>query len=335
MHQVRVGFIPLIDCAVIVAAHEMGFASRNGIRLNLSREPSWASIRDKVAFGVLDAAHMLAPMPSAMSLGLGGDLEVPMLAPIGLGHGGNAITVSKDLYQEMLEADPDALTGPAGLSARSLPAIARQRRADGRGPLRFAAVFPFSAHFYELRLWLAAGGVGEEDVTIQIIPPPRMVESMATGQIDGFCVGEPWNHLAESQRLGKIVATKSDVAPGAPEKVLGLTRAFAESHPETVSRLLDTLSEAASWASTHHADLADILSSCAYVGVDRTLIQHILDTHTGPYMLDARPLSGGQVEWLHHQMQAWGQIRPDTDGDFSAIYAMPTPAHRHHAATMG
>lgn len=316
MDEVRIGFIPLVDCAVIVAAHERGFAERHGLRLVLSREPSWAAIRDKVAFGVLDAAHMLAPMPIAMTLGLGGQPSVPMLAPVGLGHGGNAITVSAALHRAMLDADADAMAGPPAWSARALAAVAARRRDRGQPRLRLASVYPFSCHDYELRLWLAAGGVAPDEVDLLVIPPPRMVENLSSGLVDGFCVGEPWNSLAQAEGIGAVVATKDDVAPAAPEKVLGLTRTWAEAHPAPLARLTSALAEAATWAAANRAELADLLAGETYVGIPADILARALalsgdtDDKGGRFTPAAAPLTPPQVTWLLDQMSRWRQIEP-------------------------
>jgi len=319
MDEVRIGFIPLVDCAVIVAAHEMGFAGNHGLRLRLSREPSWAAIRDKVAFGVLDAAHMLAPMPIAMTLGLGGTPKVPMLAPLGLGRGGNAITVSTSLYRAMREADSHAMSGPPAHSARALAKVASKRQADGLPRLRLASVYPFSCHDYELRLWLAAGGLETDQVELLVIPPVRMVENLMSGMVDGFCVGEPWNVLAQAEGHGIVIATKDDVAPAAPEKVLGMTRAWAEAHADTACRLVSALTEAAAWAADHRPETASLLASPSFVGLPTELIEGVLDDAghrvsgnlSGHFIPQGSALDGSQIDWLVEQMCRWNRILHD------------------------
>lgn len=314
MHEVRIGFIPLVDCAVIVAAHEMGFAERRGIRLVLSREPSWAAIRDKVAFGVLDAAHMLAPMPIAMSLGLGGQPVIPMVAPLGLGRGGNAITVSPALSASMAQQH-----GLAGVVA--------ERRESGLPRLRLASVYPFSCHYYELRAWLAAAGVAPDEVELLVIPPARMVENLASGLIDGFCVGEPWNLLAQAEGLGCVMATKEDIAAAAPEKVLGATRAWAETHPGMFKSLLVSLRDAAYWADAHRPDLAAMLSQPHYVGVARDILAQALQprdgTKGGRFDPGADAVTSSEMEWLAAQMRQCGQITGDvTRPECQSIFEM-------------
>ena len=139
-NKVRLGFVPLVDCAIPVVARAMGFAARENIELELVREMSWAAIRDKLAFGMLDAAHLLAGIPIAARLGLGGLPVQNIVVPMALGRGGNAITVSTKLYQRMLEADPDAMHGPRGLSARALKKVIDEDKAEGRPIMSFATV---------------------------------------------------------------------------------------------------------------------------------------------------------------------------------------------------
>lgn len=327
LKEVRIGFIPLIDCALLAVAAEKGFAEAAGLRLILSREPSWAAIRDKVAFGLLDAAHMLAGMPLALTLGIG-ELKIPTIAAMSLGQGGNAITVSRDLHAQMLAADPQAMAGPRAFSARALAKVVEQRRDMGQDPVKLASVFPVSSHNYELRYWLAAAGLDpDHDVSLAVIPPPRMVENLVSGHIDGFCVGEPWNQLAVAEGLGRIVATKHDIWPASPEKVLGLREDWAEANRDTVFALIRALVAAACWADRpeNRPELAEILARPEYLDLPAALLLP---------PLQGRPLAGpgapldlpryhvfhdgaatfpwvSQGEWLIGQMIRWGQIAPE------------------------
>src|SRR5215208_1029755 len=181
---VRVGFIPLVDMAVLVAAAEQGFARREGIRLQLIKDVSWSNIRDRLAFRQFDAAQMLSPMPIASQLHLGSN-PYPCFTPFALGRGGNAITLSVELYREMqavagLDGSEDALTNGVALKQ-----VIEQRRWAGRKPLVFAMTYPFSSHNYEFRFWLAAAGINPDtDVTMTIVPPPLTVDAMTTRAID-------------------------------------------------------------------------------------------------------------------------------------------------------
>lgn len=353
LDDVRVGFIPLVDCAALVVAAERGFAARHGLRLVLSREPSWAAIRDKVAFGVLDAAHMLAGMPLAMTLGLGGDVHQAMIAPMMLGQGGNAVTVSCGLFAAMRAADPAAMAGPRFGSGRALATVAARRTAAGLPPLRFATVFPFSTHNYELRHWLAAAGLDpDEDVAITVIPPPRMVEHLARGLIDGFCVGEPWNQVAVGEGLGQIVVFKSDIWPASPEKALGLRRDWAESHGDTVAALIRAVADAARWADepANRSDLAALLAEPRFVGVDAAALEASLtgrprlahgaapidlpDYHVFHRAAATYPWLS-QAEWLLAQMMRWGQMPPASTAELEAIAARVFRPDLYAAALAG
>lgn len=239
-----VGFMPLLDCALLVVAHEKGFVRDCGIRLRLVREVSWANIRDRVAFGHFNAAHMLGPMVVASSL-LASRGGVPLLAPAALGIGGNAITVSRALWKSMVQQGAALGASPAA-QAEALARVIAARRNDGGKPLTLAMVFPFSCHNYQLRDWLVSAGVDpDRDLRLVVTPPPMLVEALRTGQVDGFCVGEPWNSLAVDSGLGIIVAVASDIWPCPPEKVLGMRSDFVEKHPQAVRALVSAVASAA------------------------------------------------------------------------------------------
>src|SRR5579864_4975394 len=190
--QLHVGFIPLVDAAALIVAVDKGFAAAEGLDVTLVREVSWSNIRDKLNIGLFEAAHLLAPVAIASSLGIG-HVKVPIVAPFNLGINGNAITVSPSLHAAiMAEIDGDPFDPMA--TAKALARVVAARRRLGAEPLTFGMTFPFSTHNYQLRFWMAAGGIDpDEDVRLVVLPPPFMVNSIAGGQIDGFCVGAPWN----------------------------------------------------------------------------------------------------------------------------------------------
>ncbi|MCC9620450.1 ABC transporter substrate-binding protein [Thalassospira sp. MA62] len=329
--KVRLGFVPLVDCAIPVVARAMGFATQENIELELVREMSWAAIRDKLSFGMFDAAHLLAGIPIAARLGLGGLPVQNIVAPMALGRGGNAITVSTKLYQRMLEADPDAMLGPRGRSARALKKVIDEDKAEGRPILSFATVFPFSSHNYELRYWMAAAGIDPDmDVNIGVIAPPRMFDSLRNGWVDGYCVGEPWNQHAVFHGDGVIVALKDDIWSRSPEKVLGLREDWANSKPELVSALVRALVRAAEWADQpgNRIELAHILSEEANVGAPFEVLKASLSGK--PVLRPGEPAVDlpdrhmfyrytatfpwlSQGRWLGEQMKRWGQIPEDAD----------------------
>jgi nitrate/nitrite transport system substrate-binding protein len=243
--QVRIGIVPLVDCAPIVVAKSLGFFEQHGLKVELHVEPSWSAVRDKVAFGLLDAAQMLGAMPIASCLGITG-VPTPMITALCLNLNGNAVTLSNDLYQQMVYADIGA-TEPA-TCGRALARVIERRRSRGMDPLTFATVFGVSSHHYLLRYWMTCAGVDpDRDVRLIVVPPPRMVDHLADGSIDGFCVGEPWNTLAVQRGLGRIVITGYDIHHNGPEKVLGVRRDWARLNPRTHLAMLRALLESCRW----------------------------------------------------------------------------------------
>ncbi|MBC8131150.1 MAG: ABC transporter substrate-binding protein [Rhizobiaceae bacterium] len=331
-HVVRVGFIPLLDAAVILAAVELGFAAREGIALLPIKDVSWSNIRDRLAFRQFDVAHMLAPMPVASQLGIGSN-PYPVITPMSLGLGGNAITLSVPLFQRMQDiggdaAEPGGEWGPgtAIAHARALRRVVDARKAEGASPLVFAVVYPFSSHNYEFRYWMGAAGIDPDaDVTMTVIPPPLMADALAAGAIDGFCVNAPWNMLAVEAGAGRIVAVKADIWPSSPEKVLGMRPDWADANRETVSRLIVALDRAARWCDDpeNHGQLAAIMALPHYIGTPVEIIERILGgnlvldptgrrRHIPNYMTFHR--NGANCPWKSHalwiygQMARWGQV---------------------------
>jgi ABC-type nitrate/sulfonate/bicarbonate transport system substrate-binding protein len=324
--RVVAAFVPLVDCAVLVAAREQGFAAEQGLELVLVREPSWASLRDHLSLGHVDCAHALAPLPVALTLGVG-HVQVDCIAPFVLSRGGNAVTVSNRLFDEMQGAA--AFTNPLE-TARALAAVARRRVP----PLTLGMVFPFSNHNFDLRYWLAAAGLHpDRDVRLVAIPPPLMVDSLRAGLVDGFCVGEPWNSLAVAQGLGSIVATQSQLFPRAVEKVLALRRAFAE-RAQITARLLRALDAAAAWvdAPANHAALASLLARPTYLGLPEEIIAAALDgrvrfapgvdVHDRSFLYFHRHAANAPREadglWVYAQMVRWGQLAPSERAERAA-----------------
>lgn len=348
---IRIGYVPLIDAAVPIVAAELGFAAREGLRLELEREASWAALRDKLGFGRLDAAHMLAGMPLAAALGIMG-ARTPLVVPMALGLGGNAIVVSVPLYQRMLEADPEAMRGPRGRSARALRRVIEADRAAGRPPPALACVSPVSSHYYELCYWLADAGIDpRNDVDLGIVAPPRMVEHLRSGWIDGYCVGEPWALRAVQRGIGAVVATKADIWPAAPEKVLGLRAELAADEPRLLA-LLRALIAAARWAdaSENRAELATLLAADRYLGTSPQLLQEMLEGRSAlrpggpPEALPHRHVFfawqatfpwRSQALWLLTQMQRWGQVPLDTDLQGLVREVWRPDLYRRAAAELG
>jgi nitrate/nitrite transport system substrate-binding protein len=242
--HLRLGYLRLTDSAPLIMARELGLYQRYGLEVELCREVSWANVRDKLVAGDLDASQMLAPLPLATSLGLGG-LRAEVITGLALSMNGNAITLSEKLAGAVLPGPSEAPLG-ARESALALGRYLRER--SGAGPLVLASAHTFSCHTFQLHHWLRAGGVDtNRDVRIIVLPPEQMVDSLSRGLIDGFCVGEPWNTLAVQSGLGAVAATGYQVWNNSLEKVLGVTGSWHQQYPGTHLRLRLALMEACAW----------------------------------------------------------------------------------------
>ena len=263
----HIGFIPLVDAAALIVAVDKGFAAAEGLDVTLVREVSWSNVRDKLNIGLFDAAHLLAPVAIASSLGLG-HVKVPIAAPFNLGLNGNAITVSPALHIAiMAEIDGDRFDPMA--TALALARVVAKRRKSGAEPLTFGMTFPFSTHNYQLRFWMAAGGVDpDEDVRLVVLPPPYMVDSLANGHVDAFCVGAPWNSVAVDLGVGHILHFVSDILVRAVEKVLAVRQDWSEKNAGVVAALVRAHIRAAEFIEQpqNRAEAARILSAA---GADR------------------------------------------------------------------
>lgn len=306
MSRLTLGFIPLTDCAPLVAAQAKGFFTGEGLDVTLSREASWATIRDKVTVGTLDAAHMLAPMALAATAGAGG---APMIAPLALAVNGAGVTLSNRLSQAL----------PAGAEslreiAAGLAAFIGQRKAAGEPALTFAVVFPYSMHNYALRYWLAEAGVDlERDLRLVVTPPPRMVEQLRIGQVDAICVGAPWNTVAARDGLGRVALRTSQFWPAGPDKVLGARAAFAQD--DRLAPLLRALVRAQSWCDVpgNRDELAALLAQAEYVDAPAEAIRPAL----GDELVFHRDGAGvprlEHARWFLCQMRRWNQIGAEVD----------------------
>jgi nitrate/nitrite transport system substrate-binding protein len=238
------GFVPLLDAAPLIVAQELGLFAAQELNVSLQREASWASIRDKVAFGVLDGAQMIAPLPLASSLGLGA-AAVPMTTALVLSSGGNAITLSSRLLQQ-LDLDPAKLPCPLA-GGRALQQHLQQR--SQQQPLRLATVSPYSCHHYQLHYWLSTAGISARQVEVIGVAPAAMTAQLASGAIDGFCVGEPWSSLAQLSGHGSIVTSCDQLWHNWQEKVFAVSQQFADSKPQCYLALLTALLQACHWLS--------------------------------------------------------------------------------------
>jgi len=321
--RLRIGFIPLADATALLVAVDKGFAAAEGLDVELVREVSWSNIRDKLNIGLFDAAHLIAPVAIASSLGLG-HIKVPIVAPFGLGVNGNAITVSPALYAAISEAADGDILDPM-VTAKALARVVAQRKARGDDPLTFGMTFPFSTHNYHLRFWMAAGGVDpDEDVRLVVLPPPYMVESLQNKHVDGFCVGAPWNSVAVDLGIGRILHFVSEILSRAAEKLLAVRQRWADENPDVLIRLVRAHARAADFVenAANRDEVAALLAAPNRIGVETDVIRRTLDgrlkvSPDGAYRNDARYLLVGragaarpdpaQAAWLYAQMVRWGQ----------------------------
>ncbi|GAB4465930.1 MAG: CmpA/NrtA family ABC transporter substrate-binding protein [Burkholderiaceae bacterium] len=313
--EVRIGFIPLTDCASVVIAAVNRFDEKYGIRIVPTKEASWAAVRDKLVNGELDAAHVLYGLVYGVHVGIGGPKK-DMAVLMTLDHNGQAISLSKKL------ADKGAVDGP------SLVKVMAQERRD----YTFAQTFPTGTHAMWLYYWLATYGINPmADVKVMTVPPPQMVANMRVGNMDGFCVGEPWNHRAIADGVGITVAPTQDIWKDHPEKVLGTTAEFVQKHPNTSRAMVAAILEASRWIDaslSNRLKMAEIIADKAYVNTSVDVInQRILGRYQNglgrtwddpnhmkfyndgfvnfPYLSDGM--------WFLTQHRRWGLLKNDVD----------------------
>jgi nitrate/nitrite transport system substrate-binding protein len=322
--DLTLGIIPLTDCAPIVMAYEKGFFAREGLNVTISREGSWASVRDKVVYDMIDGAHMLATMPLSITLGVGG-VRKSMVTAFSMDLNGNAITVSNDLYDRICEIAPNELIDQP-MSAHALKRVVDRNRLERKPPLRFGVVFPTSTHTYELCYWLASAGIDpQHDVRLVVIPPPQMVNHLRDGSLSGYCVGEPWNTVAVQEGVGRTLITNYEIWNNNPEKVFGVTRDWAERHPATHAAVLRALLGAARWLDDpkNRYETAHTLARAEYVGslmssIEPSLIGRVQYNGTGSptnvpdynvfYRYAATFPWRSHAIWFLTQMIRWGHI---------------------------
>jgi two-component system, oxyanion-binding sensor len=263
--DITLGFVPLTDSAPLVVAKELGFFSQWGLNVTLQKQHAWATLRDNLHNGALDAAQMLSPMPLASTLGL--ECEAcAVITPLVLSLNGNAITLSEKLHKEIIEANRIShLTLP--LAAYLLQRVVAKRQERGLAKLKFATVFPYSCHYYQLLDWLAAASITVDDVDICIVPPANMVAYLQSGEIDGCCVGGPWNAKAVRAGCGLTALTSFDIWQDSPEKVLGILESWYKRHPNTVLALSAALKQACMWLESipNRFEAARMLASDIYL----------------------------------------------------------------------
>ena len=232
--DLKIGFIALTDCAPIVIAKEKGFFKKHGLNVKVVKEGGgWAGIQQKVISGEYDFSHALAGMPIASTLGINGN--TPMYALLSLDFNGNGITFSNKVIKEMEKFGLDPVKRP--VTAASLKKLIDDKKAkegDKYKAFEFGMVYPVSTHNYEIRYWMASEGIDpDKDTTLKVFPPPQMVANMKAGNIEGYCVGEPWNERAVMAKLGSTLVTNYNIWNNNPEKVLQATKEFVDKNPKT------------------------------------------------------------------------------------------------------
>ncbi len=323
------GIIPLTDCAPIVIAQEKGYFKKYGLKTAISKEASWANIRDKVSIGALDGAHMLAGMPIAATLGVGATPKDTITA-FSMDLNGNGITVSNELYERMVEAGPTAMkTRPT--TAAALKKVIEADKKAGREPMTLAMVFPVSTHNYELRYWLGSAGINpDKDIRLIVIPPPQMVANLQSKNIAGYCVGEPWNQRAVEMGIGHALVTDYEIWKNNPEKVFGVTLEWAEKNPNTHKAVIKALIEACEWSDRpeNRKEVVQIISQKSYVNAPADVVDNSM-TGTWRYNKVEAPQPmpdfnvfyryAANFPWQSHaawyitQMYRWGQLNMPLD----------------------
>lgn len=319
--HLTIGFLPLVDACLPILAHEHGFAEEEGLALTFQRDVSWATVLDRLLYGHSDAAHMIAPLAIATTLGRGRPAQ-PLATPFVLGLNGNAVTMSTELAAKV--AEPGRLADPLTLGA-ALAEEAQARKAAGR-KLRFGVVHRYSSHSYMLRYWLAGCGIRpDEDVEIATVSPPFVADAMSSGEIDGACVGEPWNSLAVARGVGVIVLATAQIWRRGVEKVLAFRAPVLEERRPAAEALIRAMLK----TGAHFVDPANweenaaILARPHYVGADRELIlgaisdRLVLVQGAEPvqypdFMFQHREAANfpwvSQAEWLYSQLVRWDRV---------------------------
>ena len=275
-----VAFMPLVDAAPLIAAEEMGFSREEGLALDLVRAPSWSSLRDMLAFGRVEAAQMLSPVPVAMALGIGG-VTSQISALMVMSVNGNVVGVSTALAERLVTGGHDFALDDAAKAGQALI-----HASDG--PLRIGVPFPFSMHAELLYYWLAAAGLpAPQGLSIRTIPPPLMAEALANDEIDAFCVGEPWGSKCVEAGVGSILLPGRAIWSFAPEKVLAVRTNWATDEPELTARLMRAVWKAGRWLGAGGANTtaAELLSRGPYLDLDPHIIDRAL---TGKLILNRR-----------------------------------------------
>lgn len=346
--ELRFGFIKLTDMAPIAVAYENGYFEDEGLYVTIEAQANWKVLLDGVIDGRLDGAHMLAGQPLAATIGYG--TKAHIITPFSMDLNGNGITVSNEIWKQMKPNIPKMADGRPvhPIKADYLKPVVDKYKADGK-PFNMGMVFPVSTHNYELRYWLAAGGIHpgyyaphkgdtsgklQAEALLSVTPPPQMPATLEAGTIYGYCVGEPWNQQAVFKGIGVPVITDYEIWKNNPEKVFGITAEFAKKYPNTTIRLTRALIRAAMWLdennNANRPAAVKILSKPNYVGADYDVIANSM-TGTFEYEKgDKREVPDFNVFfrynatypyysdaiWYLTQMRRWGQISETKSDDW-------------------
>ncbi|MEQ6247597.1 ABC transporter substrate-binding protein [Sulfitobacter sp. HNIBRBA3233] len=280
MTRLAIGYVPLLDAAPLIIAQEMGFAEEEGLALSLHPAPSWSSVRDMLSFGTVDAAHMLSPVPIASAVGLGGS-TVPLSVVSVLSINGTVVGVSNAFADKMRAAGHDFGFNDATAAGNALIAAAQ-------GRLRIGVPFPFSMHSELLIYWLSALGLpAPQNVDIRTVPPSSMADALRSGEIDAFCVGEPWGSLTVEEGVGTLLLPGSAIWSCSPEKVLAMRTGWAEENPIISGKLIRALVRAGRWMvePSSHTVTSEVLARPQFLNLPGELLDRGL---TGRLMISAQ-----------------------------------------------
>ncbi|KZY32611.1 MULTISPECIES: CmpA/NrtA family ABC transporter substrate-binding protein [unclassified Oleiphilus] len=346
--ELTFGFIKLTDMAPIAVAYENGYFEDEGLYVKIEAQANWKVLLDGVIDGRLDGAHMLAGQPIAATMGYG--TKAHIITPFSMDLNGNAITVSNDIWEQMKPNIPKMADGKPvhPIKADALKPVVEKYKEDGK-PFNMGMVFPVSTHNYELRYWLAAGGIHpgyyaphkgdttgkiDADALLSVTPPPQMPSTLEAGTIYGYCVGEPWNQQAVFKGIGVPVVTDYEIWKDNPEKVFGITKEFAEKYPNTTVRLTRAMIRAAMWLDANNnanrPAAVKILSQPNYVGADYDVIANSMtgtfeyekgDKRSVPdfnvfFRYNATYPYYSDAIWYLTQMRRWGQISEDKSDEW-------------------
>lgn len=344
MTPLSIAFLPLTDAAPLIVAREQGFAAGEGLVLDLVRDTSWATVRDRLVYGQVQAAHMLAPLAVAVTLGLS-QTPCAIAAPFKLNDNGNALTLSPE-FAAALDPNPrNRVTDPEATAHDFAGAIGLHRRKPVIG-----IVHRFSSHALMLRYWLAFAGVSpDRDVALRVLPPSLMTEAMRAGEIDGFIAGEPWSSVAVAEGLGEIAAAGANIWQRGVEKVLATRADWAAANPETLDRLVRALARAAAWCDdpANREALAAMLSRAEYVGQPAALIAQALAGRM-PLQPGGEPVDipdflvfhrgaanfpwRSQALWIYSQFVRWGMVAASPEAERAAADVFRSDLYRRALA---